>query len=223
MGTKVKISKQKMKEDKFTTTMLQWRDWILDNWQVLALVGAVVVLAVVGIVYYTGIRQTKGIEGSQKLAQAVDKMYRQNYQLAIVELNEVVDNYSGHVAALAQFHLGNAYYESKNYDEAINSFEKYISKYHEDKLKTASAIAGVAAALEGKQEFQGAAEKYLEAEQYYPGAPGASAYLLGAVRNFVNVDQKEMAREALDRLRETFPGSEQLRTAITLTARLGLN
>ena len=167
MGTKVKITKKQIKQDKFTTFMLQSKDWLSDNWQPVAIGAAVLVIAVVAVVYFVNVQETKGKEAGVRLSQAVANLNRGNYQEAILELNAIADEYGGRTGGMALFYLANAHYESRNYDQAIENYQKYIDKYSLDNLTTSSAIAGIAASLESKQEFLAAGDKYYEAIEYY--------------------------------------------------------
>ena len=134
-------------------------------------------------------------------------------QQAILDFGSIADDYSGEVAGKAIFYLATAHYESNNYDEAMANFEKYIKNYHQDRMTTASAIAGIAACLEGKQEFAKAAEKYLEAVDYYPESPSAPDYYYGAVRCYVQADNLAKAEEALDKLHKDYSGTDYFRDA----------
>ncbi len=220
MRSKVKISKRQMKEDKFTTFMLLSRDRILDNWQAVAIVAAVIIIIIVAAVYYTNMQEKKELEASNRLSKAIAELQRQNYQVAIVDFLEIVDSYGGRTAARAQFYLANAYFESRNYDKAITHFQRFIDKRHLDKMTTSSAIAGVAACLEGKREFAAAGEKYKEAVSYYPQSPSAPDYYLGAIRCFVAARDKVQADQLLEEMKKDFSETDFYRTASQLAMQL---
>jgi len=220
MKQKVKITKQQMKEDKFTTAMLQTRDWLLDHWQPVALTAAVVLIVIVGVTYYSGTQESRGAEASGRLSAAVSELRRENFQAAIVELNDIAEQYGGETRAAATFHLANAYFRSKNYDEALAQYEKYFDEYHRTKLTASSALGGIAACYESKQEFQQAADKYIEAYEYYPKSPNAPDYLLGAVRNYVTIGNKEKADEIVGMLESEYDDSQQYRAAVMLSMKL---
>ena len=220
MRTKVKLTKQQIKEDKFTNYMLLTRDWFLDNWQIVAILAAVVALIIAGSVYYFRMKSSKDIEAATRLTKAVAEMRRQNFQVAILELKTLSDEYGGDIGGMALFNLGNAYYDSKNYDEAINSFKNYIDNYKLDKLTTASAYGGIAVSLECKQDFLAAGDKYVEAVKYYPESPSAPDYYLGAVRTYVQGGDRPKAEQMFKELEEKFPGSDYGRTAARLIAQL---
>ncbi len=220
MATKVKISKRHIKEDKFTATMLRTKDWLMENWQTTALIAAAVIVVIVGIVYFSGQAKVSRIENANRLAEAVSRMRQMDFQAAILELQELADNAGGYVGSRAQFYLANAHYESRNFDEAVSAYEEYIRKYDNDRLTKASAIAGIAACYENKQEYIPAASQYMEAIEYYPDSPLAPDYYLGAVRNYVLAGNVEKATEIAEEMESKFPDLESTRIAIRQAASL---
>jgi TolA-binding protein len=220
MRSKVKISKKEMKEDKFTTFMLQFKDRFLDNWQTVAIAAAVVVIIVVAAVYYSNMQDTKKSEASARLGKAISEYQRQNYQVAIVDFREIVDSYGGHTAERARFYLASAYFNTRNYDEAIKYFQQYVDKYRDDKIMRASAMAGIAASLEGKREFTEAGTKYEEALKYYPHSPSAPDYYLGAIRCFVAARDKVRSDRLLEEMKQEYSGTDFYRTASQLAMQL---
>ncbi len=220
MKSKIKLTKQQMKDDKFTTFMLQTRDWIQDNWQIIGIAVAAIIVISVGAIYYSNMKSGKAEEASERFAEAISKYRQQNYQVAILDFNNIADEYSGPVAASAVFYAANSYFESKNYDEAIISYQKYIDKYHADEIATSSSYAGIAACYETKQEFQTAAEKFLEAVRLYPGLTGEPDYLLGAVRNYVNAGMETEVQQILDKLNKDYAGTDQQRVATQMAMKL---
>jgi tetratricopeptide (TPR) repeat protein len=223
MRTKVKLTKQQIKEDRFTNFMFESREWFLDNWQMVAIVAAIIILAIVGSVYYFRMQSGKEVDAAVRLGRAAAELQQRNYQVAILEFKSLSDEFGGRTGGKALFYLGNAYYGSKNYDEAINAFKKYIDKSHIDPLTTASAIAGIAVCLECKQEFLAAADKFNEAIKYYPESPAAPDYYLGAVRNYVQCGDKAQAEKTLKELEKEYPGTESARTAARIIMSLKTN
>ncbi|MFH2034877.1 MAG: tetratricopeptide repeat protein [Candidatus Zixiibacteriota bacterium] len=208
MGSKVKITKRDMKEDKFTTSMILAKNWLEEHWQIVAIIAAIIAVVIIGAVYMSKMQEGKRLEGIEKLTSAITKLRQLNYQEAILDFNAIVDDNSGDVAATAQFYLANAHYESRNYDEAMNNYEKYINKYHHDKLMTASAYAGIGACLENKQEYLTAGDKYLQAVNYYPKSASAADYYLAAVRNYVLAKDAGKAEIAYEQMGENFKNTD---------------
>jgi TolA-binding protein len=220
MRSKVKISKRQIKEDKFTNFMLVTRDKILENWQVITIVAAAIIIVIVGTIYFANMKSTKSLEASNRLTRAIAEYRRQNYQVAILELTSISEEYSGRVAGLALFNLANAHFESNNYDEAMANFQKFLDDYDIDRLTKSSAIAGIGACLESKREFLAAGDKYQEAVDYYPESPSAPDYLLGAVRNYVLAGEREKMGQSLAELEEKYSGTDYAQTAARLAMKL---
>lgn len=222
MQNKVKISKRQLKEDKFTTFMLDSKDRLMDTWQfwVIGLVG--VVLVVAAIIYYTSSQSTKAIEASEKYANAVMDYRNGSSQIAILSLTQVVDDYgSTQTAEQATFLLGKISYETKNYAEATRWFESYISKYKGNKLDRAAAFAGIAACLEEQGSFAEAAAKYEEAATAYPGGPLEGDYLTSAMRNYLLAGDIAKAKAKLDRIEQDFPNTDIAQRAARLFSEKG--
>ncbi len=216
MSAKVKITKQDMKEDKFTTAMLQTKEWFMEKWQIVVIAVAIVVVVIVAISYFADLRESKNYTGADLLNTANLKLRQRNYPEAITDLERIVDEYSGQIADKAQFGLANAHYESRNFDEAIKQYEEYIGKYHKDPIAIASSIAGIASCMENRQEFVSAGVKYEEAATYKPISPMAADYYLGAVRCFTLGGDREKAESALSELNEKYPNTKYSKTAARL-------
>jgi len=207
MHGRVKLSKREIKEDKFTSFILTAKDQFMESWQY-AVIGLVVVaLVVAGIVFWVNSRQSARSDAGLKLSGAMADYQRNNIQVALLSLGQIVDDYSGDAAEQAAFLLGKLNLESKNYAEATNRFEQYLSKYPGNKLLRASSIAGVAACLEGEGKSTEAAAKYIEAAKEYPGGPQEEDFQIAALRNYLDANDLVSARNRLDELKKTFKGS----------------
>ncbi len=220
MRTKVKLKKQQIKEDKFTTFVLQSREWLEEHWQIFAVSLAAVVVVIAGGLYYIKMRSDKEIQGADRLSKAETEWRRQNFQVAILEFKSLADSYGGNIGAQAQFDLANANYDSRNYDEAIIQFQTYIDKRHQDALTTASAMAGIADCLENKQQFQAAGDKFVETIKKFPGSPAEPDYYLGAIRNYVQGGEKQKVDSLMTEITAKYPGTDYLQTATRLSMQL---
>lgn len=223
MRTKVKLKKQQIKEDKFTNFILQSREWVSDNWQIVAIAAAVIVLITAGSVYYFKMRTNKEMDAANRLSKAMADIRQKNFQVAILDLKSISDDFGGEIGSTALFSLANAYYDSKNYDEAINTYKKYLDDYQIDDITTASALAGIAISLECKQEFLAAGDKFAEDLEKYSNSPSAADYYLGAIRNYVQGGDKQKADKMLTEMQEKFPQTDYLRTATRLAMQLKAN
>jgi TolA-binding protein len=222
MQNKVKLTKRQIKEDKFTAFMLTSKDELMQHWQKYVIGAAVVILAVAAVFYYNGARKSGHIEAGQKLSQAMLDYRSGNNQVAILGLNQVIENYGGDEAAQqATFLLGKVNLETKNYPEAIRYFEMYLSKYHDNKLNRAASLAGVAACQMNQGNYSEAAAKYAAAIDEYPDGPLIEDYNLEALRAELLQGDMEKAKARLALINDKFKGTETASQAELLFAEKG--
>jgi tetratricopeptide (TPR) repeat protein len=204
---KVKLSKRQIKEDKFTAFMLQSRGWFADNWQFVAIGVVVLIVAAVGISYYISSQQAGEKQAAAELAAAMGDFAGGNTQLAKSTLESLVEQHGGDVAQKATFMLGKINYQTRNYQQAIEWWQEYASKYRKDKFNLAAALAGIAACHEDQARHGEAATKFEEAYEAFPEGPLAGDYLLGAMRNHLLQDQADAAYAKLEVIQEDFQGT----------------
>ncbi len=215
MYGKTRLSKRQIKEDKFTVFMLTARNQVLDNWQYLALGLIVVILTIAGIVYYFNLQQTRQEEADTQLARAMLDYQAGNNQVAVMSLNQVVQEFGGdQVAEQATFMLGSINYEIRNYPEAISNFEAYLSYYPDNRFYRAASQAGIASCLEVQGQNRQAADKFAAACAEYPDGPLAAEYHMSAMRNFLDAGEIDQARAHLQTLQDDFAGLELVNWAV---------
>jgi TolA-binding protein len=197
--------------------MLQSKGWFLENWQFVVIGAAIVVLAVVGIVYYSGSRTAKVEEAKTQFAQAMSSYRNQATQPAILDLTRIVEDYGNTPqASRACFLLGDLHYRNRNYEEAVRYFEMCLDRYKKDGMMRAAALGGIAACLEEQSQFAAAGDKFREAYDELPDGPLADDHLASAVRCYLEADDMAQAEAALDIIEDRFADSERGRNAIRL-------
>lgn len=208
-----------MKEDKFTTFMLQAKDYFFENW--IYFVGgiAAVVIVVVGITF---IRSNQGKQQEQALEiynRAMTEYRSGSHQLAIVDFKSIVDDYgSASCAEDAAFNLGNAYFAARNFTESKAAFENYLNDCSGDLYFVTSAMAGIASSMAGLGDMQDAADKYREIAETYPEFKLAGEYYYQAMHYYIKADQMESARVIFAKLAKDFEDSKQHLDASRLAA-----
>lgn len=218
MHSKVKLSKREIKEDKFTAFVLTAKDQFAESWQYVVIGAVVVVLIVAGTVFFISNRSSQQVEGTEKLSKAIADYHNNNTQVALLSLGQIATDYSGEVADEATFMLGKLNLETQNFAEARKQFEDYLSRSTGDKLKRASAIAGLAGCLEGEAKYAEAAAKYLEAAKEFPGGPQDEEFQINAMRAFLEAGDTEKAKIQLGELKKQFKGSGKVYRAEMLLA-----
>jgi TolA-binding protein len=223
MHQKVKITKRQLKEDKFTTFMLQSKDRLQESWQFFVIGAVVVVLAVVAVVYFFESKTKASEEAGAKFAQALMDYRGGNNQVAVLSFAQIVEDYGDQpVAEYATYLLGNANYRQRSYEEAIRYYQEYLSRYKGDLLVRSGALAGIAACREDQGQYQEAADRYEAAIAEYPDGPQIGDYHLSAMRCFLAAENKDKASEHLNVLRDSFPGTQLAERANRRAAEGGL-
>jgi len=219
MQSKVKLTKRQVKEDKFTTFMLTTKTQITENWQFYVIGLVAVIVLVAAAVWYVNHESTAEVDAAKKLSDAVGQYQSGNNQVAILALNQVIDNYGGTTSArTATYILAGLYLSSRSYDDAVRMFQKYLDDYKDNQLERAAAFAGIAAAHEGQASFAQAAEYFVKAVGEYPDGPLEADYRCGAVRNFIQAGDLASAKVQVDTLKEKHGGTESARRAERLFA-----
>lgn len=216
MYQKVKLSKRQIREDKFTAFMLKSKSWFEDNWQFVAIGVVVVIIAAVGLTYYVSSQETGQQEAATALARAMGEYSGGNIQLAESSLEGLVEEHGGDIAQKATFMLGRINYQTRNYQQAIDWWQKYTSEYRSDKFNLAAALAGIAACHEDQARYAEAAAKFEEAYGAFSDGPLAGDYLLGAMRSYLLQGEAESAYAKLKMISEEYAGTTVAQDATRL-------
>lgn len=217
MFEKVKLSKRQIKEDRFTSFMLISKQQLEENWQYFAIGAVVVVLAVVGVVYYMNSEKDKAQLAATQLSQATMQYRQGNGQVAILTLADILTKYSGTgYAEQATFMLGKINLETRNYEEAKLYFEMFLEKYKKNPLNRAASMAGLGVVLENQGKYDEAAEIFAKAATEYPESALLPELHFGAMRNYLLAGQKDKAKVHFDVINEKFQGTDMANNAARL-------
>lgn len=209
MRGRIKITKRQIKEDKFTTFMLTAKDQIVENWQFVVIGVVAVVLVAAAASYYVSSQRAKTEDAAVRFARALLDYRNGDNQIAILGLNQIIEEYSSDDAAEeATYLLGKMNLVNRNYPEAVRYFEMYLSTYEGNLLNRAASMAGIATCLENQGEYLQAAGRFVEAANEHPGGPLEGDYQLAAMRNYLEVGDTTSARERLGVIEEKYSGTD---------------
>ena len=222
MQSKVKLTRRQIKEDKFTTFMLNAKSRFSENWQFYVIGVVVVVLIAAAASWYVSDQAAHKAEAEAKFARAVLDYQSGDSQVALLGFDQLLNEYgSTDVAQQATYLLGNIHLSNKNYEDAIHYFEIYLERYRDDLLNQAAAQAGIAAAKEDLGNSAEAAAAFGKAAEMYPEGPLVADYEYGAVRNYLSVGDLESAKAHFDVIREKYADTDPGKCAIRLYSEKG--
>jgi len=217
MYGKVKLSRRQIKEDKFTTFMLNAKHQVTENWQWFVMGIAAVILVIVAVTYYISSQASRQQEATERLSRAIMDYRQGNAEVAFLSFAEVIEDYPGSEAAdRATFVLAKLNYESRNYPEALRYYEKYVNEYAGNELRRAAAMGGIAACYENQGNYVEAGRRFIVAVEEYPDSPLEGDFRLAAMRNFLLSGEIGPARVQFETITEKFADTELANKAIKL-------
>lgn len=168
---------------------------------------AVVVVAIIAVIFYNKSKETKELEASVALSRVMvfvdagdhDKSFNGDPQklvrgTPIVGLKTIVDEYGGtRNGEVAAVYAGNALLAKKKFAEAEEYFSKGLSS--ESKEVVVASNAGVAVCKESKNDYSGAAEQYEKAASMSNQPSVIGKYKLYAAMNYEKANNKEKAEK----------------------------
>lgn len=205
---RTRLTKKKIKEDKLVTAYFKAIDYYqLYQKYILGGLGALVLLIVL-IIFISQTRKANELNASGELAAARAELARMNFPAGIDSLQKIIVRYDGtRSAGDATFYLANTYFLQKQFDLAQKYFNEYLDSYSGDENTRYSAMVGLAACFEEKEDFKAAAEMYEKAANKHDAVFNAAEGLLSAGRCYLAAGLKEKARTVLQRLLEKYPES----------------
>jgi len=207
-----KIKKQELKKDKIMESIITSWDWMRNH---IELVGGIILGIVIfafAIALY--IHNKKKSEAEALIAfDSALSMYSQSDASKLsgvyLQLEGILKKYpateSGKRAIL---YMGHISYFMKDYDKAISHYQSYLKVGDKDEILQGYAYAGIAACLEDKNDFSGAAMKYEEiAKKFKYNSFLATRNLLSAGRCYEAAKSIPKAREVYRQIIENYPNS----------------
>jgi tetratricopeptide (TPR) repeat protein len=190
-----KLTKREIKEDTLVTTYLRIQKYYQKYQKVIQYtLAGVVVVVVIGVLMIRSKKNTENV-ALRKLSMAEQYFYMANINQAIESLTEIIETYSGTKASGdAAFLLANIYFQNREYGQAEKYYRLVYEKYDNKGLIASSSLAGIAACLESKNEFDEAAIMYEKAGQKSKNNFDAPFHLKNAARCYMLAGQQEKGK-----------------------------
>jgi len=210
---KKKLSRKEIKEDKLVSFVYKAQSFYEDYKNKIFTYGTVIVVAVALAYFYVNQKRTDNENAGVELSRTMI-LYDQGTYLQAIEgqqgsnivgLKKIVEEYGGtENGESAKIFLANSYSFLGNYEEALKYYEDYSGSI--DYFK-AAAIAGRAGFYASKNDYEQAADLYLEAAGVTEVNAQNSEYLLNAGINLLKVGNKEEAKTLFETIKEKYSTS----------------
>jgi len=207
---KRKLSRKEIKEDKLVSFVYKAQSFYEDYKNKIFTYGAVVVVAVAVAYFYVNQQRADNENAGVELSRTM-VLYDQGAYLQAIEgqqgtniigLKKIVEEYGGtENGESAKIFLANSYSFLGNYEEALKYYEDYSGSI--DYFK-AAAIAGRAGYYASKNEYEEAADLYLDAAGVTEINAQNSEYLLSAGINLLKAGNKEDAKKLFETIKEKY-------------------
>ncbi|MFZ5518464.1 MAG: tetratricopeptide repeat protein [Candidatus Zhuqueibacterota bacterium] len=203
-----KITRRQIKQDKFVTAYFKAVDYI-EKYSKNIMIGAgIVIVVIVVTVFMTRSKRTADIDASEQLAKATAEMGAGNMLQAKDILLNLVDNYSGtKSAARGIYILGQYHFQSKEYNQGIEYFDKYLKKHGDDQILAPAAFAGKGACLEQLGKLIEAGQTYEKGAKKYDDSHMAPQLLMEAGRCYAMSNNVANARSCYEIILDKYADS----------------
>lgn len=222
MAAKKRIRKHDLKEDRFVTATFQFTSFVRERQNTfLTVLAGLVILIIVTAVYTSSRSRTQ--ETAARIMGEVNILYQEaNYQGAVQQCQIMLDQYGKtREAGKATIFLADSYLKLGEYQKALETYQLYIDKYHQDEVLTASSFTGIAACHEQLGQFLQAAEFYWKAAEKFPDFFGAPEALMNSGRCFAAAGEINKAKGAYTKLIDNYPESRYFNDAKMAAAEIG--
>lgn len=219
--TSERSAHREMKEDALVTRAFQAMDWVQRNLRTVGIaVGAVVVAAVVTMWISKAQAKAEG-DANRILAEASANYWQGSYGRTIQLADQVLESYKTTRAANdARRMKGDALFWSGSFDSAATLYKEYLSHERPDSPVKGAVQQSLAAALESKHDFPGAARLY---EELAPNAPDRSStadLFMSAARSYRAANQPDKAKAVYEKVANDYKETTFAREAEVILGEL---
>ncbi len=215
MAKRVQLRPKDLKEpDPFLETVDRVVQYVRANRTRVTVAASGILVLFLATVGWTSYRDRRIDRAAATLARATEAIDTGAYEAARTGLSSVIAEGVEPFAAIARLYLAGIAEQQGSYEEAIQTYDAAGRSDVPEYLRQA-ALLGKAAVLERTKRPLEAAKAYRAAARLE--GPHTEQALRGQLRTAQAAEQTELAREALERLLDKFPGAAD---ADELSARL---
>jgi TolA-binding protein len=212
-----RITKKQLKEDKLVTFYFKARTWAEENGKYLYIGAGIIALVIVLLFVNAKSKRAAEENASVELLRARKIFESGDYQNAITQFSNLVENYgSTRSGKLGFFYLANSFYLKGDFENAQKNFKKFVSGFNGDEYLMSSGMGGIAACAEQNRKYVEAAELYAKIAKKYPKGVLAPHFLIRSGRCFVLANNESKAKEQYEKIIKNYPNAQEKDEALML-------
>ncbi len=218
MASKTRVKKRRIKEDQLVTLTVK-ASQLIQQYFTQVVIGLVVLVVAVGAVLISGhLRRSAARESEREFALAMSQYNIGDLQTATTSFKQIADKYGRSAnGEFSRYFLGKSLLAQGKYDEALQAFDKYLSKSAEDAPFKTAAIIGKATCMQELRNFAPAAEALEELSQTLDKKdPRYVDVLFGAARAYEKSGSRDKAVEFYRKVADEATGAVRDRASIAL-------
>lgn len=187
-----------LKHDVFIETIGKITKVVLKQKEKAMWIGLAVLAGIVIIIFLSSRSQQESPEANLMYLEGIGLFSAGRFDQAENIFAEVSRKYPGsNPGKRAIYYLGDIYYLTKRYTEAIEQFERFLAKDKKDFLLVPSCLMGLGNSKEGLRDYEGALRAYEKIIQKHPKSPLYVQALLASGRTRGAMGDYEGAKKDL--------------------------
>jgi TolA-binding protein len=225
LHTKRSFSHEELRSDSFLEASAKLLAYIRKRKERF-IFGLIAVVAIVSVSnrYLAG-RGRSNVEAEFQMTMAHQYLLNGSYDDALLRYQSVVNQYgNSRQGREAYYWIGEAFYSLGKYDEAIDSYEQFLSASSDDDILSPSALGNIAASYEEMEEYLKAATKYREIYERFPRSSLSAWACLHSGVCFEKVEElgkaEDMYRIVIDKYVDSNLAPEAKQNLTFLTGKL---
>jgi len=154
---KVALRRKPPVDEHAPASLKRVEQFVKERSRYVAVLGVVVLFAAIFVLVFFHYSRRREAQAVRQVEQALAS---ETVETQISLLEDVVEEYAGTLpAARALYYLGDAYYESGEYESARQCYERYLRSYPRGEFAP-NAVEGIAYCAESEGKFDEAIEQY---------------------------------------------------------------
>ena len=206
-----RISRRQLKEDTFIATTLKAWEYVQGNEKSFFIGFIIVVCIAAGAAWGTYTKKQSGVKASSQFADGLTSFRTADFKTAEQIFAPLSKDYGGRREGIfANYFLGKCALETGKNLDAIQAFDRYLSKSGSYPFFHDAAMEGKAVALENERRYQEAAETYLDlSKNIKTNNFMETTYLRRSAEDFRIANQTQRALEVLGMLLDKAAGTDR--------------